>query len=341
MDYFRSEERTTLPVDTFYNVLERGFDYVLPEYTLGLINSISKKVGAPTYIKTPVFKKNYMKKNNRRRRKAVEGDWDESNTFKTGSSGGGGSAVGDENVVETVVVKHEELILTSIKGIMNKLTEATYDDTRDSIFSSVKTLHEYIDTNGIDADDINTRLINDMLEIISQNKLYTKVYARLMKDFIDEFPVLRETYDTQMKERFVVFENVDISDDCDDYDKQCSVNNENEVRRCVACFMCEMMKVGVVDKEYVFHILNVFVELLDEKMSLEGNKELCNELSNIIETIVNLVIHEFKDHNGFKCIWEQLVEMSERTTKEYVSLTNKSLFKVLDIVEEYEDIMDE
>ena len=48
MDYFRSEERTTLPVDTFYNVLERGFDYVLPEYTLGLINSISKKVGAPT-----------------------------------------------------------------------------------------------------------------------------------------------------------------------------------------------------------------------------------------------------------------------------------------------------
>ena len=71
------------------------------------------------------------------------------------------------------------------------------------------------------------------------------------------------------------------------------------------------------------------------------NKELCNELSLIIETIIAIVIEDFKEHNGFKCIWEQLVEISERTTKNYVSLSNKSLFKVLDIVEEYEDIMDE
>ena len=132
MEYF-SSSRPIIPVDIFYSVLEKGFDYILPEYTINLINSISKKVGAPTYIKTPVFKKNVANKNKRRKKKSVDNEWVDVRTFKTPTSA-------DENIV----VKHEELILSSIKGFMNKLTAATYDDIRDSIFSSIKTLQEYL-----------------------------------------------------------------------------------------------------------------------------------------------------------------------------------------------------
>lgn len=326
MEYF-SSTGSAIPIEMFYNALEKGFDYTLPEYTINLINSISKKVGAPSYIKTPVFKKNVIQKNRRRKKKQVEEGWDDEKISKS-------------QFTEGVTVKHEEIIITSIKGFLNKLTSSTYDDIRDSIFSSIKTLHEYIQTNDIDAVIMNKKLVTDIIDIISQNKLYVSVYARLIKELTNEFDTIEEEFNDQIRKRFELFDTFDIIDDCEDYDKTCKMNSDNETRRTIASFMCELMKVGMVDKEFVFHILNEFVEMLDTKMSEENNRDLCYELSNIIETVIGIVINNFTEHNGFKCLWEQLTEISERSIKEYTSLSNKTLFKVLDIIEDYEDIMD-
>ena len=41
----------------FQNIIFDGFNFSLPEETIVLINELASKVGAPTYIKTPVFKK--------------------------------------------------------------------------------------------------------------------------------------------------------------------------------------------------------------------------------------------------------------------------------------------
>ena len=44
-----------------------------------------------------------------------------------------------------------------------------------------------------------------------------------------------------------------------------------------------------------------------------------------------------KDHSDFEELWDTINEISELKTKEHVSLTNKTVFKLMDIVDEYED----
>ena len=45
----------------FQKIIFDGFHFSLPEETIALINELASKVGAPTYVKTPVFKKKECK----------------------------------------------------------------------------------------------------------------------------------------------------------------------------------------------------------------------------------------------------------------------------------------
>ena len=44
-------------------ILKNGFDYQLPDETYKMIQSISEKVGAPSYNKTPNFRKRDYNRN--------------------------------------------------------------------------------------------------------------------------------------------------------------------------------------------------------------------------------------------------------------------------------------
>ena len=48
-------QRYTL--ETINDIIFQGFDYALPEVTMKLISEIALKVGAPDYVRTPVFQK--------------------------------------------------------------------------------------------------------------------------------------------------------------------------------------------------------------------------------------------------------------------------------------------
>ena len=321
------------PIHKFYKIMEEGFDYKLPEYTLGLINKISKKVGAPSYIKTPVFNKVQVpkQKGRRRRRKQREDEsWSDLNVFKGDST-------------ENKKVDHIDSILTTVYGMLNKITSATYDDVRDNIFSSITTLFSYYETSedfSIPQEEAQTRIVRNIFDVASQNKLYCELYSRLTKDLTERFSVLMEQYSMEYKARTTNIVTIEYTEDDDDYDKQCEVNRRNDERRCTLKFVCCLMKQGMVEREEIFHIMNQFVDMLEDNMDKVGNKMLCDELSNVIEEFINTIFHDFKEHNGFKCIWEQLVKISEYKVKDHVSLTNKCLFKILDIVEEYEDEID-
>ena len=64
----------------FQNIIFDGFHFSLPEETIALINELSSKVGAPTYIKTPVFKKKETLNNNS---SSSNSNWEKMRSFKT------------------------------------------------------------------------------------------------------------------------------------------------------------------------------------------------------------------------------------------------------------------
>ena len=46
-------------LQTINDIIFQGFDYSLPESTVKIISEIALQVGAPDYVKTPVFQKRY------------------------------------------------------------------------------------------------------------------------------------------------------------------------------------------------------------------------------------------------------------------------------------------
>ena len=49
--------RHVYTLEKINEILYQGFEYKLPDETLGLISKIASEVGSPDYIKTPVFEK--------------------------------------------------------------------------------------------------------------------------------------------------------------------------------------------------------------------------------------------------------------------------------------------
>ena len=52
--------RNIYTLENINEILYQGFEYNLPDKTLDIISKLSSEVGSPDYIKTPVFKKDYI-----------------------------------------------------------------------------------------------------------------------------------------------------------------------------------------------------------------------------------------------------------------------------------------
>ena len=133
-------QRYTL--DTINDIIFQGFDYSLPEDTMKIISEIALKVGAPDYVRTPVFQKreNPMKSE----QQVIQKDG-----FKKKKGNKSMEVVNDEdwNVIRTSTqtfqpTKLEEkdgvnVQIDIIRSYLNKLTDKNYIDIWDEVNAEI------------------------------------------------------------------------------------------------------------------------------------------------------------------------------------------------------------
>ena len=96
------------------------------------------------------------------------------------------------------------------------------------------------------------------------------------------------------------------------------------------------MNENLLSTEKVKNILLNLKKLLDEKINEEGNQDVVNE---IIENIVIMVANgskslEMNEEEFWEEFYNYIEGMSESERSDYKSLTSKSLFKLMDLIEE-------
>ena len=96
----------------FQNIIFDGFQFSLPEETIGLINELASKVGAPTYIKTPVFKKKEAPPAN------ASETWEKVRSFKT-------TKIEQKQGIDSKI--------DMIRFHLNKITDKNYIDCHNKI----------------------------------------------------------------------------------------------------------------------------------------------------------------------------------------------------------------
>ena len=318
-----AREKRIYKFDLFQQISIDGFDYEVHPRVITIINRIAGKVGAPTYIKTPIFqKRNYdynKKRNTRKSSQQTEEEWELLRTFETGK-----------------VVKNDEGInktINNIYGFLNKITIDTYEQMHEDI---VEKITDIIDEAS--RDDL-LKVGTHIFEIGAANRFYSNLYAKLFKALVNRFSSFKSIFVENYKNFIQIFDNIEVVS-CKDYEKFCRVNKKNDERRSMVAFVVNLMKYEMVSIKEILSFVQHFIHMFRENMKQEDNKPICEEISEILYIMITLGIDDFIKQEVFQDTWRVLVELSEMTALSQPSLSNKSIFKLMDMVDELEDKFD-
>lgn len=327
-------------LDNIIAILFNGFDYNLPDVTLNKISEIALQVGSPDYVKTPVFQKrdNPMKvevvakenmsgnKKNRRGKAhevASNADWD---AIRGNATANAGSKLSEEKTEFDIQIENIRLQL-------NKLTDKNYTDISSRIFESINKLIE----DKITSEEMN-KLSTIVFELATNNRFYSKIYADLYSVLISKYNEIKETFESNFHSFTELFSNIEYIDSNVNYDKFCENNKKNEKRRSLAAFYINLMNNNVISKVQIMKITRDLLAQIYSFITIENKKNEVDELTETIAILYKKEIYEHDEGEDYEqiegyTINEIIEKVATSKVKDFKSLTNKSLFKFMDLIE--------
>jgi hypothetical protein len=292
----------------FQNIIFDGFQFSLPEETIVLINELASKVGAPTYIKTPIFKKKDVTITPPT---AIE-TWEKVRSFKT-------TKIEQKKGIDSKI--------DMIRFHLNKITDKNYIDCHNKI---VDLLNELIENNI--TDEHLMRICVHIFDIASNNRFYSKLYADLYSDLITRFDIMKTIFNNSFNSFMELFNHVEYIDPSVNYDAFCKNNKDNECRKSLSTFILNLMNNNIISREKVINLLSQLLSQVQEFIFLENKKNEVDELTENIallfkaELVADLMIGDVSFMNV-------LQNLAKSKMKSYPSLSNKSIFKYMDLCE--------
>lgn len=304
----------------FEKIQMDGFTYNLSADIIKIIQAIATQVGSPEYIKTPQFEKCKIGKG--KKGKAQELNDDDWNALR--------------NFPVTVINKKEgiEASIDQIRKHLNKMTTKTYDSLKEKIIEEIEKI-----INGCD-NEMSLEMKNELntigeaiFNIASGNSFYSSMYATLFKELMETFDFMRVIFDTNFDKFRSIFNTIEYCDPNQDYDKFCNNNKVNEQRRAISLFYVNLMIQEVIQPTKIIIIINDLQDYLNKIVIKENNKNIVDELSEVLYILITKSYEQIKDVDG----WEEIVSfikmISEMKPAIVPSISNKSIFKHMDMLD--------
>lgn len=251
-----------------------------------------------------------------------------------------------------------ELGIDNIRSYLNKLTDKTYATMFSNILKEITEL--FTASTDDTSEEHNTvavmnRVALSIFNTASSNAFYSEIYARLFRDLMAQdsttaaatgattspYAVFRDLFERNLASFMSLFETIEYCDPKKNYDKFCDINKANEKRKAMSLFIVNLMKIGIVEKTQVLALMRQIQELMYTNMRQEGKT---NEVDELTENLYIMVKHShatFKatstaaaDDESFKTRVEQITEISKLKLKSKPSITNKTIFRHLDMLDE-------
>ena len=292
----------------------------LTQEIIDIINKLASRVGAPTYQKTPVFKHRARARVPRQRATISGADWEEIRNFKT-----------------TELTKKEEGVekdIDELRGLLNKLTSKNYEEMEKNIMT---TLTKIIGKN-CQEDDLE-KIGEAIFEIGSINKFWSALYAKLYKTILTAFPLMNDVYKKNFNNFMSLFDEIRYVSAEEDYDEFCKVNKENEKRRSVGSFFVHLMNNDVIMENAIFELIKKLKDKMLVLIDVKGKKQEVEEFAENIVILINSGKEKLESAPGSGDFsWNECIEFVEDMTNKkianYASLSNKVIFKFMDLEEE-------
>lgn len=369
--------------------MNMGFELKLPDDVIKSVSGLADLVGAPTYIKTPVFPvrdPSDFRSGSQHTSSGGGGGYhvagSSANTFQSrfgNSSGGGDNTHGLGQTImrqpassrnqqipnsewdtilsfqKTEIKKKEgiDLSIDNIRSYLNKLTDKTYATMLTNILKEISSLFEactHDTSEEHNTETVMNRVASSIFATASSNAFYSEIYARLFQDLMakehdpghSQYSVFRNVFEQNLASFMSLFDSIEYCDPKKNYDKFCDINKANEKRKAMSLFIVNLMKIGIVEKSQVLALMKQIQELMYSNIRQEGKT---NEVDELAENLFIMIKHghaALKDPitndpetvEIFTTRVEQITEISKMKIKSKPSITNKTIFKHLDMLDE-------
>lgn len=275
-------------------------EYELDDDIKKIIDNIASQVSDPDYSRTPAFKKKKHVKNE------------------------------DFKVTQRIEKTGIDALFNKIRINLNKITSSskkTNESFKDDIAKYIIEIkNEFPD----DWSENKIKINNFVIDIICVNHFYSNILVEVYSMLIDDFDLL-ELMNDEIKARDDFLYNLEWYDSNEEYDKFCENNKKNESNRGYVLFLVNLMKKDFVSKEYISEILNKLLCRLNECILLDGYKGIVEEISELTFILVKNGFDELRGHERWDSLYSDIQNILEYKTRNFKSLSNKTVFKFMDL----------
>lgn len=320
------------------DIIFNGFNYEVPDNVMETISDLALKVGSPDYVKTPIFKKrenpmkvepassltvpkenftNKKKKGNKGMEVLNDDDWDSLRTFQT-----------TKIEAKTGV----DADFDSIRALINKITDKNYNEIKQKIKEIIEKM---VSEN---SESVLSNIGTNIFDIASSNRYYSKIYADLYTDLSSKFEFIKTKYRDNLDRFTDLFNNIEYVDPNENYDRFCEINKINEKRKSLASFYINLMNNGIISQQEIMVITRNLLANIYTFISLENKKNEVEELTEIVAILYKKQLYEDDEGENYDeieghNISEIIEKIANSKVKDYKSLTNKALFKFMDLID--------
>ena len=149
---------------------------------------------------------------------------------------------------------------------------------------------------------------------------------------------MKFTFESKLTEFTALFNTIEYVDAKVNYDKFCEINKTNEKRKSLAAFYLNLMHNGIIPQKTIMLITRSLLAQVYVFISEEDKKNEVDELTETIAILYKKELYEGDDGDDYLpiegfTISEVVEKIANSKVKDYKSLTNKTLFKFMDLID--------
>lgn len=213
-----------------------------------------------------------------------------------------------------------------IKNILNKITNNNYEIQKKELFNIIQNIN-----NDENYENNFTIIYNKIIDIIKNNIYFSDVYSRLCKELIE---INSYFYDKiiddgkKLAEYLLFIDHENYNDkNNNEYNILCNYNKNKDQKKSILLFFINLFKNDEKNFYILTNILNNILELFEKNIMIENEREKNEDLSELI-LILFTNINYFD--NKYK---QQIKNIANYKKKKYPGLSNKIIFKLMDIID--------
>ena len=289
---------------TFFDDVKKTSSYVITDDTIKLIQELGNKL-------TILNKANNFFEKKHSNKKLSTDNWNNVKNFKP-----------------TTFVKKEGLDknINIIRINLNKITNKNYDILSVRILDEIDIIHE----NNVEHFKTIKKLF---IDTVCNVNIYSEIYVMLYRSIIEKYDNtlfnINDDY-AVLKDELL---NIKVIDSNMNYDDFCKNNKNNERKRNLSLFYINLMKQELFPKEDIINLILDNQTYNFNMINDINNSDIVDEICENLFILIKNAFDYIKDDDKYSLIYNNVVSITKLKKSENNSLTTKSKFKHMDLID--------